>query len=176
MDNLAKSLLTQVIHSGVAVHLCCDFQGVDIPDDFDRQLTTKTRRKISRTGISELDIPLMASKYGAAQSFLFGSPGSVQFAVYRKDIQAKEQDKMHIWGTIWSEALDRHLEPAYDRELPVWRVELRFHHTVIDELARDKDLTIKSYIEAIDHLTGFWRYGLERCYRWDMNHLYIQPA
>ncbi|TAL42070.1 MAG: hypothetical protein EPN89_18105 [Methylovulum sp.] len=176
MDNFAKSLLTQVLPSGVALHLCCDFQGVDIPDDLDRQLTTRTRRTISRTGLSEIDIPLMASKYGASQSFLFGRADSVQFAVYRKDIQAKEQDKTHIWHVKWSEAGDRHFELAYNPELPVWRVELRFHHTAIDELGRDKDLTIKTFMDAVTHLTGFWRYGLDNCYRWDMNHRYIHPA
>ncbi|MDO9104754.1 MAG: hypothetical protein Q7U57_07310 [Methylovulum sp.] len=176
MDHYAKALMTQVLPTGVAVHLCCDIQGVDIPEDFDRQLTTRTRRTISRTGISEINLPLMASKYGAAQSFLFGRADSVQFAVYRKDIQAKEQDKTHIWTALWQESLDRHLNPAYNPECPVWRIELRFHHTAIDELGRDKGLEIKSYLQAIQHLTGFWRYGLENCYRWDMNHRYIHPA
>lgn len=175
-DVLAKQFLTQIKPSGIAVHLCADIQGIDIPTDFDLQLTTRTRRTISRTGLSEFNIPLMASKYGAAQSFLFGRADSVQFAIYRKDIQAKETDKMHLWGPVWSSALDRHLEPIYDREQPVWRIELRFHHTAIDELARDKGIEIKTFIDAIKHLGGFWRYGLEKCYRWDHNPLFIHPA
>lgn len=176
MDAFAESLLTQVVPVGIAAHICCDFQGVDIPADFDLQLTTRTRRTVSRTGLSEFDIPLMASKYGAAQSFLFGRADSIQFAAYRKDIQAKEIDKMHIWGKVWGDALDKDFEPAYDREMSVWRVELRFHHTAIEELGRDKNVTIKTYLDAVKHLTGFWRYGLDNCYRWDMNHRYIHPA
>ncbi|WGS84969.1 hypothetical protein [Methylomonas sp. UP202] len=175
-DVLAKQFMTQIKPSGIAVHLCADIQGVEIPDDFDLQLTTRTRRIVSRTGLSEINFPLMASKYGAGQSFLFGRADSVQFALYRKDIQAKENDKMHLWGAVWSEALDRHLEPAYDREAPVWRIELRFHHTAIDELARDKDLEIKTFEGVSKLLLSFWQYGLDKCYRWDHNHLFIHPA
>ncbi len=176
MDHYANQIIYQTKHAGTAVHLCTDFQGIEIPHDFDRQLTSRSRRVVSRTGLSEIDIPLLASRYGEAQSFLFGRASSLQFALYRKDIQAKECDKMHLWGQIWNDATDRHLEPSYAPDKPVWRAELRFHHSVIQELGRDKGLELNSYLDVSTMLSELWRYGLQNSYRWDMNTKYIHPS
>jgi hypothetical protein len=176
MDAFAKQLMTQVQPVGVALHLCCDIQGFDVPLDLDLQLTTKARRKISRTGMTEFNISDHSAKYGGAQSFLFGRADQLQFSAYRKDIQARETDKMHFWGQVWANAVDSDLEPVYRADEAVWRFEMRFHHTIIDELAREQDVEIKSFRQAMSYIRGLWQYAMLKSYRLDLSKDMIHPA
>jgi hypothetical protein len=176
MDGYAKQLMTQVQPVGVALHLCCDIQGFEVPNDLDRLLTTKTRRKTSISGISDFNLATNAAKYGANETFLFGRADQLQFCVYRKDIEAKVKDKMHFWGQIWGNACDSDLEPVYKDDEPVWRFEMRFHHTIIDELAREQDIEILSFSQAMSYIRGLWQYAMLKSYRLDLSKDMIHPA
>ena len=180
MDKWAWEFMLQVIPLGVAVHLACDVQGIDVPNDFDQRLTA--RAKCSRkTGISALQFESLhdvAAVYGNAQSFLWGSVSALQFAVYRKDVEAEYRDKLHFWRDRWQKATNEFHFPdlIYQDSKPVWRFEVRFHHTVIDEFARGSgDLELKTFQQLTPHLTGLWRYALNN-FRWDSeDRQYIMP-
>jgi hypothetical protein len=101
-----------------------------------------------------------------------GTPTSVQFALYRKDIQAKKSDKLHYWREVWSRELDDNMNPIYDEEKPVWRLEYRFHQNVISQFAQghaaQQEYGFKHEVEKwkgvaglSNHLYGLWRYGLD---------------
>ncbi|GBG01430.1 hypothetical protein AZSI13_07570 [Azospira sp. I13] len=119
-----------------------------------------------------MDMGEVALRYNKGQSFLFGSASSVQMAVYRKDVQAKATDKLDFWQSTWSKAAgDSFDQSAYDPTKPVWRIELRFHHSVLQDFARGAAQQceygsslqggIWSHIQGVsNHLTGLWRYGL----------------
>ena len=75
MDRYASQILVDPQPSGCAVHLCVDIQGWQPPKDIGDLLITRSRRRVDHRGISnvEFDLSEIASTYGAAQSFLFGS-------------------------------------------------------------------------------------------------------
>lgn len=175
MDGFAKQLMPNFAHSGVALHLCCDVQGFDVPNDLDRQLTTKARRKMAITGMTEFNIANNSARYGNSETFLFGRADQLQFCVYRKDIEAKNNDKMHFWGQVWGDAMNADLEPVYRPDEPVWRFEQRFHHTVIDELAREQGLEIKTFEQSMRFIRGLWQYAMLNSYRLDMAKGMIDP-
>jgi hypothetical protein len=118
----------------------------------------------------------VAQIFGRGQSFLFGSPAGLQCAVYRKDIQAVETDKLHFWRARWETAttVTSWPETCYKPDLAVWRLEMRFHHTVIQEFAYGTGLSLNSFLQVSEHLTGLWRYALNN-FRLDQTSTYIRP-
>jgi len=76
--------------------------------------------------------------------------------------------------SIWDNAINDDLDKVFDESKPVWRIETRFHHNVVNEFAAGQSLEIKSFRAAVPHLTGLWRSSLDS-YRLDLSRTYIDP-
>lgn len=181
-DQIAKELNALARHffishpttSGVAVHMCIDVQGWEPPRDFQDRLVTRARRIVSHDSQKLLywDLGEVASTYNRGQSYLVGSAASVQLAVYRKDVQAKAIDKLDFWQDVWKRTPGEDFDkPAYQEGKPVWRLELRFHHSVLAEFGRgvaqgmEYGFTLQGNVWSgvlgvSQHLQGLWQYGL----------------
>ncbi|MDR1662250.1 MAG: hypothetical protein LBR95_07500 [Azoarcus sp.] len=172
---LAGVFLSGVQPAGCAVHLCADVQGWEPGQNFLDRLTTRARRLVSHKSARVLyvDMGEIATSYGEGQSYLLGSASSVQMAVYRKDIQAKAVDKMDFWRDIWMSAREYDYDKVIYRDsAPVWRVEFRFHHSVLADFGRgaasqmEYGFTVEqarwAHIAGVSqYLQGLWNYGLE---------------
>ncbi|MCL2644125.1 MAG: hypothetical protein FWD51_01535 [Betaproteobacteria bacterium] len=187
LDRLAACLLDAPSGCGVAVHICADMQGwhpaareVGEGSGFLERLKTRARRLVSHksNNVEYFDIGEVGMQYGHNQSYLLGSASSVQLAVYRKDLEATAKDKLHFWQHLWEQAVheDDFTKPAYVPGEPVWRVEFRFHQSVLEQFARGFEqqqmqehgslysglLDDWMHIAGVsERLTGLWRYGLE---------------
>lgn len=160
--------------AGVSVHLCVDVQGWAPPANFQDVLVTRARRAAAFDGgnVVYMNMGEMASTFNRRETYTFGSVSTVQFSCYRKDLQAKKTDKLHFWGDIWRSAPGESFDmPAYDPEKPVWRLELRYHQSVLHDFGRGVaqgmeygfSLESKNWssIQGVaKHLQGLWAYGL----------------
>lgn len=174
--------------SGCAIHLAIDFQGWEPPARFNESLTCRSRRVTNRDGLSELFLDNdICSVHGKGQSYLFGSATTLQLAVYNKTKEAKASDKMDFMKSMWSKKTTDFLEPLYQPEIPVWRVELRFSHSVIRQFSDmnvDAPKTdseplnvsrLTTFQSLIPHLGGLWAYGMNN-FRYDYNSRFIHPV
>lgn len=162
MNNLASRLLDVPEPVGCAVHICVDFQGWEPPKNFSDILITRSRQKIDHKGISEINMSLssFAVVYGHFETFLFGCADGLQCTLYRKDIQIKATGKVDFWESVWNRRSDQNFESFYDSSKPVWRLEFRFHHTVIKEFSDSVEQNLLSFVDLVPHLTGLFRYAL----------------
>ncbi|TRX75349.1 hypothetical protein [Pseudomonas mangiferae] len=169
MDRFAMEALEHVEPNQCAVHLALDVQGWTPPADLIDRLLCRARSRRDLSGIKQMHYDGEAVSYGRGQSFLFGSPAGIQLAIYDKTLQAYSVDKLDYWQARWAE-LDNPFDPAdsmnYDPDAPVWRVELRFHHTIVQQFADGSDVagqTLDSctFAELAPHLDGLFQYGLE---------------
>lgn len=162
LDLFASYFISQMGHTGVAVHLCADLQGWECPNDLDFRLTTKAKRVFRRSGISEMEFDHndLAMVYGKAQSFTFGSVSTLQFAVYDKSKAVRDKNELELWVPVWSQKLNQDFEPLYDAEKQIFRAEARFHHSVIQQFASGSGFTASNLLDLGPHLSGLWRYAL----------------
>jgi len=174
LRGFAALLGDNVEPSGCAVHICCDVQGWEPGADFLDRIVTRARRITHhRSNVAAyVDTGEVATVFGKSESYLMGSATSVQFALYRKDVQARKLDKLHFWQEIWSRSLDDDMIKIYDETSPVWRLEFRFHQNVIGQFADGHasqlgygfSLVRKNWASVgglSQHLYGFWSYGLD---------------
>lgn len=173
---LASLFMTSIEPVGCAVHLAVDVQGWKPSVDFSDCLVTRARRMVSHesSNVVYMDMGSVAMTYNKGQSYLIGSASSCQLAVYRKDVQAKAVDKLDFWRDVWNRAAgDDFDKSAFDEAAPVWRIELRFHQSVMEDFARgnleadSKNCCMSSWRTLgglAKNLTGLWRYGLD-CFR-----------
>lgn len=170
IDDFAHELLTQVVHTGVAVHLAVDVQGWVPPADLDSRLVTKARRIVRNSGQSAVNYEFsdVSVVYGRAQSFTFGSAGSLQFNLYNKRKANKDKDEAELWEPVWL------LNPTYDIELPVFRFEVRMHHNVVNQFANGSGFVAEKLSDLKQHLTGLWSYAMDN-FRLDDTKTYINP-
>ncbi|MGC8118275.1 hypothetical protein ACP3VQ_24930 [Metapseudomonas otitidis] len=171
MDRFATAALQCMEANQCAVHLALDVQGWKPPKDLMDRLLCRARTRRSITGINEVFYDGEAVSYGNGQSFLFGSASGMQLAIYDKTLQAYSIDKLDYWQSVWK-TMDNPFAPDddqnYDAKAPVWRVELRFHHSIVQQFAdgsasMDTGAMIDSrtYRELAPHLDGLFQYGLE---------------
>ncbi|MFH6598447.1 hypothetical protein ACEVAQ_06955 [Ectopseudomonas khazarica] len=169
MDFYAEQILTHVEVNQCAVHIALDLQGWQPPADLVAHMHCRARAARDISGIKEIQWTLESATYGKGQSYLFGSAGSVQLGIYNKTIQARAADKLDYWEGVWKrrDSFDEGDPDNYDPEQDVWRVELRYHHSVIQQFATGSvDLHTGNAIETnsfaafAPHLDGLWRYGL----------------
>lgn len=170
LDHYASELLTNIEINQCAVHLALDVQGWTPPADIVARLHCRARNIRDISGINELHWETKSSVYGRGESYLFGSAGGVQLSIYNKTEQARATDKLDYWQSVWRRTdhpVDLDYEGNYDAAADVWRVELRFHHSVIQQFATGSvDLRTGSFIETRSfaqfsaHVDGLWRYGL----------------
>lgn len=175
LDRIALHLLNQQTATGCAIHLAVDVQGWSPSNDFENRLTTRSKRRTRHDGLLKIEMlgEETVQVYGDRESFLFGSASSLQFALYRKDREALKRDKLDWWESVWNEQHDDLDTPSYKPGQPVWRLEWRFHHSVINQVQEDGySLTKYTHLEPI--LTNFFHYGLNT-YRLDLSRTRIDP-
>lgn len=184
LDKIASYWLNDPQPTGCAVHMACDVQGWVPPSDFLNRFVCRSKRISVNTGISQMSLEAgeIATTYNYGQSLLFGTARALQCAVYNKTAEAKHRGKLHYWESLWGRlGGDEPFTSAYDPDKPVWRVEFRFHQSVIKEYASgtlDKtgryeflntatgeqvgtDWRLLRYIDIVPHLTGLWRKAAE---------------
>ena len=171
MDFYAEQILTNIERNQCAVHLALDLQGWQPPADLVARMHCRARAARDISGIKEIQWTLESATYGKGQSYLFGSAGGVQLGIYNKTEQARAIDKLDYWENVWRrrDSFDEADPDNYNPAQDVWRVELRYHHSIIQQFASGSfDLqtgsTIQtdSYAAFAPHLDGLWRYGLRQ--------------
>ena len=171
LDYYASHVLTNVERNQCAVHLALDLQGWEPPADLVARMHCRARAARDISGIKEIQWTLESATYGKGQSYLFGSAGGVQLGIYNKTEQARSIDKLDYWENVWRrrDSFDETDPDKYNPAQDVWRVELRYHHSIIQQFASGSfDLqtgsTIQtdSYAAFAPHLDGLWRYGLRQ--------------
>ncbi len=171
LDRLASSVMTHVSPNQCAVHLALDVQGWRPPHDLVARMHCRARAHRSISGIDQVLFASNASVYGRAATFTFGSTDGVQLCIYNKTEQAKAIDKLDYWESVWRRSdnpFDSSDSYNYDSSQTVWRIELRFHHSVVQQFADGSAdfrtgamIDTHTYGEFSSHLDGLWRYGLE---------------
>ena len=171
LDFYASQLLTHVEINQCAVHLALDLQGWTPPPELVTQMHCRARATRDISGINEIQWTLESATYGKGQSYIFGSASGVQLGIYNKTLQAKATDKLDYWESVWKrrDSFDDQDPENYDPEQPVWRVELRYHHSVIQQFASGsldvrtgQPIDTRSFEAFAGHLDGLWRYGLRQ--------------
>ncbi|GHD52516.1 hypothetical protein SAMN05216429_106126 [Marinobacter persicus] len=161
----ARHFLAAAEPSGVAIHLAVDFQGWEPPQDFAQRFVTRAKTVNVYTGVSNVDWETGATVNGRGETYTFGKANSLQTCLYDKSKEVDVSDKRAFMESIWETAVNEHSFPdtCYDPEKPVWRLEIRLHHRIVNEIADGTEgmPVIKSFIDAVPHLTGFWRYALQ---------------
>lgn len=169
MDYYAAAVLTHRELNQCAVHLALDLQGWTPPIDLVARMHCKARTHRDISGINEINWATKSSVYGRGETSMFGSAGGVQLAIYNKTEQARATDKLDYWESVWKrrDSFDESDPDNYDPEVDVWRVELRYHHSVIQQFASGsidlktgQAIDTRSFAAFSAHLDGLWRYGL----------------
>ncbi|SFL30526.1 hypothetical protein [Azotobacter beijerinckii] len=170
LDFLADAALTHRERSQCAVHIALDLQGWTPPADLVARLHCKATAQRRFDGVSSFEWADKSAVYGYGQSFLWGSAGACQLAIYNKTEQARATDKLDYWESVWkrySNPFDESDPANYQEDQPVWRIELRYHHSVVQQFA-DGSCSVHTgqfinsdcYASLVPHLDGLWRYGL----------------
>jgi len=170
LDDLAGQILDDCRPNQCAVHLALDFQGWQPPADFVARLHCRARAQREFSTVERIEFDERSAVYGRGMSYLFGSAGAVQLALYCKTAQARATDKLDYWEDVWRRQ-DNPFDAAdpgnYDPAVPVWRLEVRFHHSVVDQFAQGsvnlhtgEIIDTSTFGELSAHLQGLWGYGL----------------
>lgn len=174
MDGIATELSSNVpIYQGVAIHLALDVQGWDVPDDFLQRLHCRSSKRVSYDGIETAEYQLsgITATYGNNETMTFGSVNAVQFSNYDKTKQMVKMDKSAFFKSAWSGEFSTPLcFNEYDQNKPVRRLEMRFHHSVLNQFhegletlnGAESGYKMKSYADAYLHLGALWRYAMEQ--------------
>ena len=171
MDFYAEQILTHVERNQCAVHLALDVQGWQPPADLVARMHCRARSARDISGIKEITWDTKSSVYGRGETYMFGSAGGVQLAIYNKTEQAKATDKLDYWEGVWRrrDSFDEGDPDNYNQDQTVWRIELRYHHSVIQQFASGSvdlhtgnAIDTNSYAAFTPHLDGLWRYGMQQ--------------
>lgn len=160
-----RTFLSTMEPSGVAIHLAVDFQGWEPPSDFAQSFVTRAKTVSVHNGISSLEWESGSTINGRGETYTFGKANSLQTCLYDKSKEVDVSDKRAFMEGIWQCSVNEETFPdtCYDAEKPVWRLEIRYHHRIINELWQGTEIKpIVDFAGAVPHLTGLWRYGLER--------------
>ena len=156
LESISGHLLERYKPAGCAVHLAVDFQGAEIPKDLQERFVTRCRYKSIYSGIQDFDIPSNSVSYGNHESYLFGKAASLQTSVYRKDLEIIVRDKVDYWQDVWT----NYSLGLYNPDQPVWRVEMRLHHTCVRELGGSMGKELETWQQVYEYLTDLWRYAM----------------
>ena len=150
--------------SGVAIHLAVDFQGWEPPEDFAQRFVTRAKTVSVHTGVSSVEWETGATVNGRGETYTFGKANSLQTCLYDKSREIDVSDKRAFMESIWECATNEACFPdtCYDPEKPVWRLEIRLHHRIVNEISGGTEgmRAVKCFADAVPHLTGFWQYAL----------------
>lgn len=168
IDGLARQVLNDVTPNQCAIHIAVDLQGWSPGNDLVDRMVCRSRRVRDTSGIMSIEHSADATTYGRGQSSLWGSASGMQCAIYNKSIQAQVIDKLDYWRSVWNRAYIDLDTPAFDPDKEVWRVEMRFHHSVIEQFAlgsvsseTGEIISTRTFADLAPHLTGLFRYGLD---------------
>jgi len=180
LDGLAYWFATgPVERQGVAVHLALDFQGWEPPQNFLDDLTYRARKSVTRDGLHNFTFEGsdVALRYGGLQSVTIGTAKSLQMCMYNKTKEVHANDKIDFFEAQWKgehTGVFQHLGGVYDPDIDVYRIEMRFHHSVLKQFERGSEVVMSSYAEAFKHLKSLWQYALDAI-RYDYNTAWVQP-
>lgn len=169
-DELAEwgmHFLDAIKPTGIAVHLAVDFQGWQPPQDLPQHFVTRARTVSVHNGTSDLYFQGLqgSTVNGRGETYTFGKANSLQVCLYDKTKEIDVSDKRAFMESIWECAVseDSFPETCYDPELPVWRLEVRFHHRIVNEIGQGTPGMdpIYTFADASKHLTGLWQYALK---------------
>lgn len=168
LDQLANQVLTDCEPNQCAVHLALDVQGWEPPADTVARMNCRSRRVREISGIDSIEWAANASVYGKNETFMFGNANGLQLSIYQKTKQARATDRLDYWQTVWGRCYADLDTPLFDPALDVWRIELRFHHSVVQQFADGSFCTktgeligTRTFAELAPHLQGLWQYGFE---------------
>ena len=169
MDFYAGELMSHVERNQCAVHLALDLQGWTPPADLVARMHCRARTHRDISGINELHWHTKSSVYGRGETSMFGSANGIQLCIYNKTEPARATDKLDFCESVWrrGDSFDDSDPANYNPDQDVWRIELRFHHSIIQQFAAGSvDLKsgqlidTDSFADFSAHLDGLWRYGL----------------
>ncbi len=176
LNIMADYFMTTFEPKGCAVHLACDVQGWDMPQDFIERFTTYSRVIKQYDGFSHIDLSDFnntAMKYGGNSSqtgYLIGSAKALQFSIYDKTVEMKISDKVDFMEEQWRV----YSLGSYNPLEPVKRIEARLTHQIIREIGLGINEELESFLQVSDYLTDIWRYALTRN-RLDQSQTTIDP-
>lgn len=170
MNTLAIDVLEDLQPNQCAVHLAVDLQGWQPPKDVVDRMHCRSNRVRTISGIDEIEWHSKSSTYGDGETYMFGSASGIQLCLYNKTRQARAIDKLDYWQDVWRKS-DNPFDGAdplnYDPAQDVWRIEVRFHHSIIGQFAMgsysvgtDRAIDTSMFNQIIPHLDGLWQYGL----------------
>ncbi|WFC61515.1 hypothetical protein EWH21_07190 [Pseudomonas sp. REST10] len=171
MDHYAAQVLTNVEVNQCAVHLALDLQGWTPPADLVARMHCRARTHRDVSGINELHWATKSSVYGRGETSMFGSANGLQLCIYNKTEQARATDKLDYWESVWRrrDSFDETDPDNYNPAQDVWRVELRYHHSIVQQFASGsvdlqsgQTIDTRTFAAFSQHLDGLWRYGLSQ--------------
>lgn len=154
LRKFSHSLLSGATPSGVALHFSADFQGWSPSADFVERFVTRSRAFRDYFGMDKAEFGLsdVAASYGRGESFTFGKADALQTCLYMKNKEAEKRDKLDYWRSVWGE--------SYQEDLSVWRLELRFHHSVLLDIGRGFGVEFFTLEDVEPFISDIWAYGL----------------
>ena len=173
MNHIAFWLMEEPEPAGVHVHMAIDVQGWEPTAGFEHLFVTRARTKRVFDGVGSFefeDLSSIAAIYGNRETFMYGKASALQACIYRKDVEIIKRDKIEFYHELWNMQSDG----AFDPKKPVWRVELRFHHSVIREIGIHLEQDFLDFETVVPYLTDIWRYGMNRN-RLMYNRQYLDP-
>ena len=176
--------------SGIAVHMCVDIKGLELPEDFESKLATRSRRNLKVNGISSghFGVSEASFVYGQGQTYMFGNTTSMQMCLYNKTLEAVKSDKLDFCEGIWrnTPSLEDPFIPEYkdgkdgNEADEVFRLEFRIHHSIIKEFENGhfnntgEIVCIREPKDLKQHLQGLWDYSLNN-FRLQHSTRYVHP-
>ncbi|MBB4867111.1 hypothetical protein HNP46_006019 [Pseudomonas nitritireducens] len=170
MDDLAAGVLSAFEVNQCAVHIALDVQGWTPPADFVDRMHCRSRRVRQISGIDRIEYDGNASVYGRGETFMFGSANGLQMCLYNKTLQARATDKLDYWESVWASLNGDPFgdgEPAFNPLETVWRIEFRYHHSIIQQFSEGSTMTsgevigCRTYEGLCPHLQGLWQYACD---------------
>ncbi|MGI9282867.1 MAG: hypothetical protein ACR2PX_24995 [Endozoicomonas sp.] len=185
LAKIAKRILKSSEPHYPAIHLAVDMQGWKPDNNLSERMLCRSRRVAQFNGIdtAEYNVSEVSCIYDRSQSFKFGAAGAVQLAIYNKTIQARTVDKFDYMEHKWDESTKTEEGASgYGPDQDVFRVEVRFHHSVIQQFALGTSNTdtgeigvkMNTYSDVINHIQALWKYGL-KSFKLKYNSNYIDP-
>ena len=185
LNKIAKKVLVGAEAHYPAIHLAVDIQGWRPDNELSERMHCRSRRSAQFNGFdkAEFNLSEISCTYDRSQSFKFGSAGAVQLAIYNKTIQARTNDKLDYMEHKWQETTKTEEGSfGYEQDNDVFRFELRFHHSVIQQFALgscdvktgEVGVKMNTYSEVIQHIQALWNYGLTT-FKLKYNSNYIDP-
>ncbi|MFU7047595.1 hypothetical protein ACM76B_30165, partial [Pseudomonas aeruginosa] len=89
---------------------------------------------------------------------------------YNKTLQARATDKLDYWESVWATLNGDPFgdgDPAYNPLETVWRIEFRYHHSIVQQfsegsrMASGEVIGCRTYEGLCPHLQGLWNYACE---------------